>query len=198
MNSSLPSLGSRLDVYIDTEFTDFVNQDLISIGLVASNGQEFYGENLDFKKEFSSEWVQQNIYQLLDANKFGMKRYELSSRVWQWLDDLECDFVRIMIDYKSDYDLLLDLLGEPHPKIINVQNIYQLITAQCAAQTELSLDVNASEQKIISAKNKFNLYFMDYFYLTKEIQHHALSDARANKLAYEKVAKEFGFGTFNY
>jgi hypothetical protein len=33
-----------LKVFIDTEFTDFIDPYLISIGLVAATGDEFYAE----------------------------------------------------------------------------------------------------------------------------------------------------------
>lgn len=194
MNSNLPNLGSTLSVYIDTEFTDFVNQDLISIGLAASNGDEFYGENYDFIRGLSSKWVQQHIYPLLDLSKRGYPRLTLSARVWEWLNNLPCEFVVIYIDYKSDYDLLLDLFGdEQHPKIPEVKNIYAVMREAAKSQTLLSNDIDAYANKVIKFKAMFDLYFMDYFFRTKETQHHALSDAKANREAFEKVAKEFGF-----
>lgn len=199
MNSNLPNLGSTLSVYIDTEFTDFVKQDLISIGLAASNGDEFYGENYDFIRAWSSEWVREHVYSLLDlTHKRDSRCYPrtmLSAKVWQWIDDLPCDFIVVMIDYHSDYDLLLDLFGdEKHPKIIEVKNIDHIIFQQCNSQVPLlNASINEFEQRVRSAKTKFNLYFMDYFYRTKEIQHHALSDAKANREAFEKLAKEFAF-----
>lgn len=48
-------------IFIDTEFTDLVDLDLISIGLVAESGAEFYGERSDFDREkcndFGKEFV---------------------------------------------------------------------------------------------------------------------------------------------
>ena len=193
MNSNLPSLGSTLKVYIDTEFTDFMNQDLISIGLVSSDGHEFYGENYDFIRAWSSKWVTENVYPLLDLSTHSYPRLVLSAKVWDWIDNLPCEFVVVMIDYESDYNLLLNLFSdEKHPKIIEVKNIYEVISEQCNAQI-LDHDGNEYEQRMRSAKTKFNLYFMDYFFRTKEKQHHALSDAKANREAFSKLAKEFNF-----
>lgn len=44
-------------VYVDTEFTDFLDCELISIGLVADDGREFYGERSDFEQSSCSEFV---------------------------------------------------------------------------------------------------------------------------------------------
>ncbi|SFJ84850.1 protein of unknown function [Paraburkholderia megapolitana] len=35
-------------IFVDTEFTDFIDCDLISIALVADDGREFYAERNDF------------------------------------------------------------------------------------------------------------------------------------------------------
>jgi len=44
-------------VFVDTEFTDFIDCDLISVGLVAEDGREFYGERSDFDMRACSEFV---------------------------------------------------------------------------------------------------------------------------------------------
>ena len=193
MSSSLPNLGNTIRVFIDTEFTDFVCTDLISIGLAADNGQEFYGENLDFLKPWANTWVQANIYPLLTPDTHGMKRNELSARVWCWLDELPCTSVIITIDYQTDYDLLLDLLGEAHHKIIGVQNIFRNIFVSIDEQTAALGGTNDEyENRSQKARALFDLYQMDYFFRTKEIQHHALADAKANREAYMKLVDEFG------
>lgn len=38
-------------VFLDTEFSDLVQIDLISIALVAEDGHEFYAERTDYLKE---------------------------------------------------------------------------------------------------------------------------------------------------
>lgn len=193
MNSSLPNLGSTVRVFIDTEFTDFINTDLISIGLAADNGEEYYGENSEFIKSWANPWVQSNIYPLLTPNTHGMGRSELSARVWCWIDELPCTSVIITIDYQTDYDLLLDLFGEKHPKIIGVQNIFEnifkSIDEQIISMGGSSTDYDNRSRK---ARAMFDLHQMDYFFRTKEDRHHALSDAKANREAYMKLVDDFG------
>lgn len=53
--------ANTLRLFVDTEFTDFANCDLISIGLVSSQGHVFYGENLDFDRSKSSQFAKDNI-----------------------------------------------------------------------------------------------------------------------------------------
>lgn len=48
--------------WIDTEFIeDGKTIDLISIGIVAEDGREFYAENLDCDFSKASEWVKENV-----------------------------------------------------------------------------------------------------------------------------------------
>ncbi|CAB3809093.1 hypothetical protein LMG28614_06950 [Paraburkholderia ultramafica] len=37
-------------VFVDTEFTDFIDCELVSIALVADDGREFYGERSDYDR----------------------------------------------------------------------------------------------------------------------------------------------------
>lgn len=46
-----------LRLYVDTEFTDFLDCDLISIAIVSADGREFYGERSDFDLQSCSEFV---------------------------------------------------------------------------------------------------------------------------------------------
>lgn len=52
-------------VFIDTEFTDFVNPQLISIGMVADSGEEFYAE-VPFSDDRCSEFVRETVIPLLN------------------------------------------------------------------------------------------------------------------------------------
>jgi len=46
-------------VFLDTEFTDFVRPDLISIALVAEDGREFYAERTDYHRDACSDFVRE-------------------------------------------------------------------------------------------------------------------------------------------
>ena len=46
-----------MPVFIDTEFTDFTQIDLISIALVSEDGREFYAERTDYRHEDCNGFV---------------------------------------------------------------------------------------------------------------------------------------------
>ena len=48
-------------IFADTEFTDFIDCDLISIALVAEDGHEFYAERTDFDHHACSAFVREAI-----------------------------------------------------------------------------------------------------------------------------------------
>lgn len=179
-------------VFIDCEFTDFINRDLISIGAVCSNGAEFYGENTQYVKAWASDWVKEHVVPFCYGPSYS--RSELSARLWCWIDDLPADFVIITVDYDGDYELLYDLFGEEkHPKMIEWQHINKLICYECDRQiiSKLGndLDYHNMRDKVTA---DFHLEFMQYFLDTKEIQHHALSDAKANHRAWNHVVNKYG------
>jgi hypothetical protein len=180
-------------VFIDTEFTSFMNCDLISIGMKAETGEEFYGENTDHNQGWASAWVKQHVYPLLNYEKYGMKYSTLSARVMAWIDDLPCKSVIIMVDYQTDYELLYCLFqDEPHDKVQGVENIYHNISSAAQGQMSLMTWSDSDYDGIVAtAKEIFNDAFDEYFFTTKEIQHHALSDAKANAFAYAKLASKW-------
>lgn len=180
-------------IFIDTEFTDFTNMDLISIGAVASNGAEFYGENSEFLRSWASSWVQSNIYPLLDFSRFGMKRKELSARLWSWIDELPYDKVIVSVDYNGDWNLLYDLFEEDsHPKIATWENLHVTIYREVDRQIIDAGDVNSYQTQVSRVITEFKEEFNRHFAETGEIQHHALSDARANRRAWSHVVINYG------
>jgi hypothetical protein len=171
-----------------------MNRDLISIGVCADSGEKFYGENLDYLKPWASKWVNENVVPLLNPVEFGMKRLELSARLWSWIEELPCDQVIISADYHGDFQLLDDLFdSEKHPKISSNQHIFNVMYAHFDKEVQMMGGTDTDyQQRVRSAKTKFDLYFFEYFLRTGEIQHHALSDAIANCEAYSRLVLEMG------
>lgn len=51
-----------MNVFFDTEFTELgPKAQLISIGMVADNGQKFYAEFIDYNKENLNDWIKENV-----------------------------------------------------------------------------------------------------------------------------------------
>lgn len=179
-------------IFFDTEFTDFTNMDMISIGMVAESGEELYKENLDFIQSWSSQWVKDNIYPLLDRNRFGAKRYQIVFAIEEFVSALDADEVEFWADYQGDLDILKHLLesaqlSKPY-KLVNFRNVIY-----CAAD-KFTSDIGGTDtsyQKLVQkVMEDFKREFERFFAETGQIQHHALSDARANIKAFRAAMWE--------
>lgn len=180
-------MPNSIKVFFDTEFTDFINCDIISIGLITEDGKAYYAENAEYIKSSCSTWVNANIIPTLNLEKFGRRRNTLSVEIAEWIDSLDAKVVYLYYDYSSDIELLGQLLENcpPNCKIqpILIQNE---IYSYCDGQAGLSV---AGDEKYFklrdSAIRKFKesvaAYFAHHF---DKKQHNALDDAEANKYAY--------------
>ena len=104
-------------VFLDTEFTDFVRPDLISLALVSEDGREFYAERTDYPKDDCSDFVRETVLPLLGrVPGAACSRPELTRRVRQWFEALP-EPATIIFDYERDWLLLADAcLGRDHQK----------------------------------------------------------------------------------
>ena len=93
-------------VFLDTEFTDFVRPDLISIGLVAEDGREFYAELDDYQRDNCNDFVRKNVVPLLGRVPGAIcNRAELTGRLRAWFDSLP-EKTTIIYDFAGDWQLL--------------------------------------------------------------------------------------------
>ena len=104
-------------VFLDTEFTAFVRPDLISIGLVAEDGREFYAERTDYDPKRCSDFVRETVLPLLGrVPGAACANTELTERVRAWVKELP-EPATIVYDFAADWHLLaVALLGRPHSK----------------------------------------------------------------------------------
>jgi hypothetical protein len=156
-------------LFLDTEFTDFVNPELISIGIVDENGREFYAESTSFRREACSEFVKETVIPLLGQYPSGIvgTKQHIAYRLSHWLEEYREweDGVIICVDYQTDWDLLVDLLAESQVmEFITADNIWK------------DLDLQKIE---------------DWWKQTDYPRHMALYDAMANRHGYS-VKKSLG------
>ncbi|WP_293603783.1 3'-5' exoribonuclease [Polaromonas sp. UBA4122] len=102
-------------VFLDTEFTAFVRPDLISIGLVAEDGREFYAERTDYYTTQCSDFVRETVLPLLGrVPGAACTRTELTDRVRDWFGQLP-EPATVVFDSEKDWLLLaVAMLGRPH------------------------------------------------------------------------------------
>lgn len=103
-------------IFLDTEFTDFIDCDLISIGMVSEDGQQvFYAERNDYRTEWTNEFVKREVLPYLGANPEAIcDRAELRRRLWAWFATLP-RHVQVACDSTHDQRLLWEAFGEGLP-----------------------------------------------------------------------------------
>jgi len=146
-------------IFIDTEFSDFINTELISIGMVDQLDRTFYAElpcNLKECSDFVREVV---IPQLGEIHGAQCTREELKIRLLDWLSAYkdEPEPTVIAYDYSGDFSLFLNALDNELPSWIRGANINGYI--------------NALRDEIFWRDSKLT-------------RHHALHDAKALKASF--------------
>jgi hypothetical protein len=157
-----------MKIFLDTEFTDFPESecDLISIGLVADDGREFYAELTDYRQEACSGFVREIVLPLLNQHKDTVvgNRWQVARELAEWLEPYRNDECVICFDYNTDWylmrDMLLMLPDDMLPDFLTTKNIWGDIDKMA----------------------------IDYYWLEADClghkPHQALWDARGNKYAY--------------
>ncbi|KQT33273.1 hypothetical protein [Methylophilus sp. Leaf414] len=142
----------RLLLFFDTEFTDFVDMSLISIGIVSEHMHEFYAENSEFNKARCCDFVNSEVLPKLKGGVCAMPYNHLKEKLQIWISDLLEDYSTVLLvyDYSGDWDLMNALLND-YPQI----------------------------GKVKSRKDDFEAGIELFFMHNLTNQHHALFDAKA-------------------
>ena len=187
-----------MKVFFDTEFTGLhKNTTLISIGLVAEDGQQFYAELFDYDKSQIDSWLQDNIIDnclMINDGKFaykftnkdyagevvdehlnylvGSKKF-VAEQLTGWLKSLSrCSDSKI--EMWSDclaYDWVLfnDIFGHA----FNIpDNVYYIPFDICTLLKIKGIDPDINRE---------------HFAGIEGTKHNALHDAKVIKLCYEKL-----------
>jgi hypothetical protein len=119
-------------LFLDTEFTDFVQCELISIALVSECGRHgFYAERSDFDMRLCNEFVREAVLpQLgkpLDVPGGRLNTEGLKAALGRWLEQIHSldagSLVLVLYDYKTDFDLLADALDGELPPWLEGHNV---------------------------------------------------------------------------
>jgi len=102
----------RLLLFFDTEFTDFVDMDLISIGIVTQHLHEFYAENSEYNKAWCNDFVKAEVLTKLQGGECTMPYDQLKEKLQIWISDFLEDYASVLFvyDYSGDWLLLSELL----------------------------------------------------------------------------------------
>lgn len=144
--------------FLDTEFTDFANCLLISVGIASEDGREFYGELIDYDKTACSDFVREVVLPQLGQHPGrAMPFAQMRSELLAWLYRVPTKPKPVLCyDYGGDLDLLFDLIGGRLPRGWGNENV----------------------------SGKINVARADAYYAERGGRHHALHDARASRYAF--------------
>jgi len=103
-------------IFLDTEFTDFIDCELISIGMVSEDGKHvLYLEVQDFDRSKCNAFVQSNVWSALgQIDGAVVRKVDLQTRLREWFATLPRN-VTIASDSQHDRDLLANALDGAWP-----------------------------------------------------------------------------------
>lgn len=170
-------------IFFDTEFTGLhQNTTLISIGLVAEDGKEFYAELDDYDKSQVDEWLETNVINnlIVNADRKIYHRVEehqtiakgdrefIGSLLDGWLT--QYDQVEIWSDCLSyDWVLFNQLFGHA----FNIpKNVYYIPFDICTLMKIKDVDPDINREEFAGIEGK---------------KHNSLHDARVIRACYEKL-----------
>lgn len=172
-----PLKSRPLLVFFDTEFTGLiVNPRLISIGLVTEAGdQTFYAELSDTWNPSECDcFVEEVVLPLLDGGDCRMTLTELGQRLSTWLDDLGAPLQLATDSLAWDWSWIEDIFHEAGAWPAHVDCKPLLLTSQHIDNHEVF--AQAVERAFAAGLRR----------------HHALDDAKANRLGWLETATEIG------
>src|SRR5471032_743218 len=102
-------------IFLDTEFTDFIDCDLISLGMVSEDGQhELYGERFDYRAEWCNSCVHAAVLPQRGGAGPAFDRLQLAAGLVGWFASLPRS-VTIACDSFPDWELLRDAMEGVRP-----------------------------------------------------------------------------------
>ena len=151
-------------IFLDTEFTDFIDCELISIGMVSEDGQHvFYAERTDYTNAYCNHFVRAAVLPRLGKIAgAACTNDEVTSRLWAWFATLP-RHVQIATDSTHDWDLLWDAFGDGLPA---------------------NLDRSIFDLRSLIDTTSFNDAVCRYHDQPNQPWHHALHDAKANRAGW--------------
>jgi hypothetical protein len=159
-------------LFLDCEFTDFIDCELISVGMVSDDGRyELYLEVVDFDRSKCNAFVQSAVWRQLGRIEGAqIRRSEIKDRLTSWLAAIPGE-ITIAADSQHDRDLLMDALDGEWPD--NFWGWFDLRPAVESAVFQLALA---------------------QYHTPDKPWHHALHDAQANRAGWLQVAASISPG----
>lgn len=179
-------------LFLDTEFTGLhQGSTLISLGIIAESGEEFYAEFTDYDTHQLNPWLEENVMKNLTMLDKESGYQELKNeKTWRVKGDRlhitqnlrnflhSFDKIEFWVDYVAyDWVLFCELFGGSMGLPKNVYYIPFDMPTYLRAHGE---DPDINREKFVQ----------DYIRKEDGIRHNALWDAKLLRYAYQKLTKE--------
>lgn len=159
-------------IYIDTEFSDFTDTQLISLGAVTEDGQEFYVE-LNPLPSAMSDFVQAHVLPLLEGGNCQIQRDKFKECFAAWA--AQFDDPVLISDSGWDLAMVRSGFGRAPIHQPGTLNYFDL------RLTLVTIPALSKEAQALFDQTLAQQFAAD------PRQHHALVDARAFKASLEAV-----------
>lgn len=182
-----------MNLYFDTEFTGLKKDTtLISIGIIAENGEKFYAEFTDYDWDavHGDKWILENVvnklhYRKRESEKVYMPNYHIGTKATvsemfkNWLKQFdEVQFVSDVCHY--DMVLLIDIFGGAFDLPKNVSAVCHDINQDIARYYGIS-------EREAFDKSREDIVSELYGRFIVGDKHNALYDAEVIKAIYKKI-----------
>ena len=193
-----------MKIFFDTEFTGLhKNTELISIGLIAENGNTFYGEITNYDKTQVDNWIQENVINNLKHNghhiieetkesyEISMNFEDVSFALNKWLKQFdEVEWVSDVCHY--DMVLLIDLLTN-HGNALELP--YGKINSACHDINQDIAEAYHISEILAFDKSREEILKESKIEITGE-KHNSLYDAKVIKAIYDCLYGYIKYGKF--
>jgi len=151
-------------LFVDTEFTDMLDCELLSIGIVSEDGREFYMERNDVDLGRCSDFSRVAVVpQLGQVGARAGSETEVAAALMAWLEQFrQAAPVVISVDHPVDWELVSYLVRDADSLLVP-----SWIKGQSIGPAIVPADIEV------------------YWKLHGRMSHHALHDARANRYAFQ-------------
>lgn len=149
-------------LFIDTEFTSLSVPELISVALVDEHGREFYAERSDYPEHACTAFVVAEVLPLLGPVRDRKPMRTIQQELREWLQPYSTGQAVIGCDDHRDWTLFCELMSDDAPPWARVAWIASHLDGAVLAE---------------------------YFAREGVRRHHALDDARGNRLAFRALSE---------
>lgn len=165
-----------MKIFFDTEFSSLdAEAQLVSIGCVALDGEEFYAELTDtYQPSDCSSFVVQTVLPLLQGGECRMSKAELAMRLKAWIEGLT----------PSQVVFQSDVPGLDWPFVEEIFNSFECWPRNLSRKCEGTW--LADEEQ----KDRYQAALANYWRNNAYRQHHALVDARSLLYAWQQATQQ--------